>query len=69
MLREAVVIYFFDLSTSEVTKPTFVDQQDVKFTFPFNMTKKSTSAIVHQMRHSQVLPEYPHNSAGTYAHT
>ena len=25
------------------------------------------SAIAHQMRHSQVLPEYQHRSAGAYA--
>ena len=71
MLREAVVIFSicFDSSTSEITKPTFVDQQDVKFTFPFGITKKSISAIAHQIQHSQVLPRYPHSSAGAYART
>ena len=28
--------------------------------------KKILSAIVHQMQHSQVLPGYPHSSAGAY---
>ena len=31
------------------------------------VTKKTLSTTAHQMQRTQVLPGYPHSSAGTYA--
>ena len=33
----------------------------------YNVVTKNASAILHQMWRSQVLPRYPHSSAGAYA--
>ena len=34
----------------------------------YSVVTKYASAIAHQMQHSQVLPGYPHSSAGAYGH-
>ena len=33
----------------------------------YSLVTKYASPIVHQMQHSQVLPGYPHSSAGPYS--